>query len=227
MKQSAPAAMPQAQNVSLQAVILQTPALYVRQKKKWLEILTNWEAKNKYDLVDAQGQTVGQIVEQGNGLLRILLRLTLRTHRPFAVDVVDMQNQTVLCFSRRVFFLFSDIAIQTPSGMPIGSAHRRFAFFSKRYDLRTPDGVTFARIKSGFWRLWTFPLFVADATGADKQAGQITKKWGGALKELFTNTDSFQIDFGGHNWKAHERAVILATAMAIDFDFFERKGSGG
>ena len=61
-----------------------------------------------------------------------------------------------------------------------------------------------------------------------KKVANIAKKWGGALREVFTNADAFLIDYGAANWKAHERAVIFAAAISIDFDFFEQnKGGAG
>jgi uncharacterized protein YxjI len=207
--------------MGLQEIILASPELYIRQKVRWLEILTNWDTANRYDLSGSQGQVVGQIIERGGGLLTILARLFLRSHRGFSLDVVDLAGVALLNFSRKFFWFFSDIAVSTPQGMKIGSAHRRFSIFWKKYDLQDPSGRTFARIKSGFWRLWTFQ--VVDERGAT--LATISKKWGGAMKEIFTNSDTFQVQFGPQHWKAHERAVLIAVAMTIEFDHFEGKGN--
>ena len=41
------------------------------------------------------------------------------------------------------------------------------------------------------------------------------------LKEMFTDSDNFIIEFGNRPWTAQNRATILAAAISIDFDFFE------
>ena len=121
------------------------------------------------------------------------------------------------------FWLFSDLTISDPSGKIHGIAHRRFSFINKKYDLVDERGRLIATIKSPFWRLWQFPI--QDPSG--KPWGLISKKWGGVLKEVFTDADTFKIDFPP-GCSANEKALILGTAFTIDLDFFEenvRRGS--
>ena len=56
----------------------------------------------------------------------------------------------------------------------------------------------------------------------------ISKRWGGGLREIFTDADTFMVDFGNGIWTEEQRQVIFAAAMSIDFDFFENnQGSRG
>jgi uncharacterized protein YxjI len=206
----------------LSAVIIASSAFYLRQRVKFLEILTNWDTPNRYELKDESGRDVGTVTEQGSGLFKVLARLLLRSHRGFVIHVADLHGVATLVLSRRFHWIFSDIYVSTPQGQVLGSAHRRFSIFWKKYDLRDPHGNTFATISSVFWRLWTFK--VVDPQGSEIAC--VTKKWGGALKELFTNADTFKVEFMKRHWAAHERAAILGAALSIEFDFFERKGSG-
>lgn len=110
------------------------------------------------------------------------------------------------------------------SATRIGRVRRRFGILHKKYDLVDETGQTFARIKSPAWRLWTFP--VTDTLGVNQAL--ITKQWGGALREMFSDADTFMIDFTGGRWDEGQRAIIFAAALSIDFDFFEKnQGSGG
>ena len=64
--------------------------------------------------------------------------------------------------------------------------------------------------------------------GVQGQTATISKKWGGALREVFSDADTFRIEFGTASWTEEQRAVLLAAAISIDFDFFENnQGSGG
>lgn len=208
----------------LSQLILSAPQIMVKQKKSWLEILTSFESQSRYQIFAPTGEQMGTIQEAGNGLWRFIVRAFLRTHRPFRIEIKNMANQTVLKCHRKFFWFFSDIFVETADGHRLGSAHRRFAIFSKRYTMTDSAGQDFARIHSPFWRIWTFKVF--DPAGDVEQA-RVTKKWGGLAREYFTEADTFVVDFGARAWKAHERAVLFATALSIDFDFFEKSGSGG
>ena len=50
----------------------------------------------------------------------------------------------------------------------------------------------------------------------------VSKRWGGVLREAFTDADTFRVDFGSNGFSAQQRAVIFAAAISIDFDFFEK-----
>uniref|UniRef100_A0A8C3H7N7 Phospholipid scramblase n=1 Tax=Chrysemys picta bellii TaxID=8478 RepID=A0A8C3H7N7_CHRPI len=53
--------------------------------------------------------------------------------------------------------------------------------------------------------------------------GQISKQWGGLLKEVFTDTDVFGIQFP-MDLDVKMKAVLLGACFLIDYMFFERAG---
>ena len=86
------------------------------------------------------------------------------------------------------------------------------------------DSILSASLKSPFWRIWTFPI----KDGVGRSAGKITKKWSGLLKEAFTDADTFAVDFEDYPWNKEQKPLLLATAISIDFDYFEENsGNGG
>jgi hypothetical protein len=191
--------------------------LVIKQKRELTEVFLGFETRNQYLLFDASGAPCGSVVEQGTGLAALLKRWILKSHRPFLIHVADASTKILLEFSRPFFFFFSDISVRTPHGPLLGTCHRRFGILTKIYDLRDPQGQIFAQIRSSVFKIWTFA--VRDAAG--NEVARISKKWTGALKEYFTDADNFMIEFGQHPWTAAQRAVILATAISIDLDFFE------
>lgn len=191
--------------------------LFVSQKREWATILIDWETSNRYAVYGESKEPIAMVAERGGGIWKKLVRAFLRSHRPLEVDVVSNDGSKLVFFSRPFFWFFSDLEVRTAEAQKLGSVHRRFAIFSKRYDLRDADGALFATIKSPIWRLWTFPVNpVGGGSGAE-----ISKKWGGMLKEIFSDADRFRIAFGTHDWTIEQRAVIFAAAISIDFDFFE------
>ena len=197
--------------------------LSLKQRKEWVEILVDLETRNQYAVFGSRGEEVGTLAEEGGGILRVITRFLLRSHRPLDAAVCDRTGAQLLRLSRPFFLIFSDLLVRDAQGVKIGSVHRRFAILSRRYDLRDGFGRTFARVKSPLWRIWTF--FVKAEDGRDATIG---KKWGGVFREVFADADTFGVDFSQASWSPEERAVIFSAAVSIDFDFFENnQGIGG
>lgn len=193
----------------------------IKQKRELAEVFLGLETRNQYLVFDQTGAPCGSIVEQGTGIAAILKRLLLKSRRPFLIYVADANGKILLEFSRPFFFFFSDIAVRIPNGPTLGTAHRRFGILNKIYDLKDANGHAFAQIRSSMFKIWTFAIRDAQ----DNEVARISKKWSGALKEYFTDADNFMIEFGSKHWTAAQRAVIFATAISIDFDFFENNNS--
>ena len=199
------------------------PQLSLKQRREWVEILVDFETRNQYAVRGAGGEEVGTLAEEGGGLGRWVARFFLRSHRPLDAALCDRTGAVLLRLSRPFFFLFSDLNVSDANGLRVGSVHRRFGILHRKYDLRDSFGRTFGRVKSPFWRIWTF--FVKAEDGRDAVIG---KKWGGMLREVFADADTFGVDFSRATWTAEERAVIFCAAVSIDFDFFENnQGVGG
>jgi hypothetical protein len=224
----APAAprTPPSSGDSVLAGILGSAFLVIEQHARhWWEILLNWEQRNEYAVRDPSGATVGFVVEQGKGFLAAVVRCFMGSHRPLDVAVFDTREQLLLQLERTFFWFFSSLDVKTPDGQRQGKVERRFGIITKRYDLHDERGRVFATIASPFWRIWTFPIL----DGSGRQVGEISKKWSGLGKELFTDADNFKVDFGEGRWTPGQRTVLFAAALSIDFDFFENNSgnSGG
>ena len=191
--------------------------IVIKQRREMTEVFLGFETRNQYLIFDETGSPCGSVVEQGTGIGAILRRVFLKSHRSFVIHVADAQGKVLLEFSRPFFFFFSDIAVRVPNGPALGTAHRRFGLINKIYDLRDPNGQTFAQIRSSIFKIWTFA--VRDSEG--NEVARISKKWSGLLKEYFMDSDNFMIEFGTKSWTPAQRAIIIATAISIDFDFFE------
>lgn len=197
-------------------------ALVLRQRKELIEIVVDWETKNQYAVFDEAGQELGTVAERAGGWGSFFKRGIFRSHRGFRADFLTHQGQRVLGLSRDFFFFFSDLEVHDDLQRNLGRVRRRFGVIYKRYDLEDTSGKVFARIKSARWRLWTFAM--EDPSG--KPLGEISKKWGGALREVFTDADTYRIDLS--QFTDAQKAVVFAAAVSIDFDFFENnQGSSG
>ena len=192
---------------------------FVKQRKEWTEIIVNLETKNRYDIFDPNGVAIGSAEEHSQGALGLFKRMFLGTHRPFLATISDAAGSPQLEIQRPFFFLLSDMFVHTNTGAQVGSIHRRFHLLQATYSLKDNRGREFATIKRPFWRFWLFDI--KDLEG--KTIGQINKRWGGVLREMFSSADSFEVNIKNTNFSDFQRALMLAASIAIDFDHFEKQ----
>jgi uncharacterized protein YxjI len=197
-----------------------TKRLFIKQIKEWTEILVNVETANKYKLLDENGGERAFIFEKGSGLMRLITRSIFRSHRPLDIAVQDPSNHECLHLTRPFYFFFSELTIRDGGGKVLGVIKRRFAFLSKVYDLEDGQGRVIATIRSPFWKVWTFPVL----SNSGQEIATISKKWGGLLSEIFTDSDTFGIEFG--SVADEHKPILLAAAISIDLDFFEDNHDG-
>ena len=220
----APSDLPEDSPSPLEALLRGANVIRLRENPRGiLSVLTGWQTAREFDIVDSVGRQRGSAAEQGQGVLAGLGRTYLSTWLPVQFAVFSYPSeQLVMKLHRPFFWFFSQMTIDGANGKRLGSATRRFSIVRKRYELRDDAGRPFATITSPLFHPWTFQIF--DRSG--QQRAEIAKKWVGMTEEMLTEAQRFRIDFMNHDWPLAQRAVILATALTIDFDLFESRREG-
>jgi uncharacterized protein YxjI len=195
--------------------------LSVRQRKNWMEIITSFDARNKYVVYDESGNPVFHVEEQGSGFGSLMKRLFLRNLRPFTSHVEDLAGQGNLLVLRKPFrFIFHRLDVHDSAGNHLGSIQKRWTWFRRKYTIEAPDGREIASLYGPFFRPWTFKI---QLPGTEQEVGMIQKKWSGLLKEAFSDADNFWVDFGSVD-DPQLRAVLFAATALIDIVHFENRG---
>ena len=190
--------------------------LFIRQAKEWLEIFTGLEGANKYEVLTKGGQRVGLITEESGFFWRLITRWVLKSRRPMKVSIMDDSGKVLLKLKRPFYFFFSDLKIMDGEDNERGYVNQRFSIINKKYTIKNAKDEKVFTIKSPFWRIWTFKV----KNKAGDEAGRISKKWGGFLREFFTDADQFGVEF--KNAETLENKVLLfSAAVSIDLDYFE------
>lgn len=190
--------------------------LFIRQVKEWGEILTGFETRNRYQIFNKNNVVVGFCAEQGSGVSAFFKRIFLRNHRPMDILVFNKAGEVILNVERPFYWFFSTMTIKNPAGRVLGVIEQQFSIFRKKYDL-FQGSRQFATINSGYFRFFTFEI----ENNLGHKIGVITKKWGGFLKELFTDADSFGVEFSDKNLSIEQKAIIFCNSISIDMDYFE------
>ena len=196
---------------SLEAV----KGLVVSQKKEWGEIVTGFESKNRYVVLDPSDGELYMAVEEDGSML---LRWFLKALRPFEIAIVRFDKQPVISVKRPFRFYFHELQVYGLSGTLLGSIKRKFSFLRRIYSVMDPQGRQKFQLFGPILHPWTFEI-----RDDIREHGKITKKWTGLLKEGFTDADNFGVTFPG-NWPVEQKAVLLGAVFLIDFVHFENTG---
>ncbi len=191
--------------------------LVVRQTKEMLEIFTGFETANRYRILTPEGEEAMFCYEESG----MLSRQFMGSHRPLNLHVVDKDGQPILNANRNFFWLFSHLNVLDGSGEPIGSLHRKFGMIKRKFALLDSGGQQIAGLNGSLFRRYTFTLNGAQG----QEMGRIVKQWGGIIREGFTDADTFSIQFSDLERNQEIRLLLVASAFAIDLDFFENKGN--
>lgn len=207
--------------MSLLQKIASEKQLIIKQRKEMIE-LVGFETRNKYEIFGADGQQIGFAAEQQKGWLGILGRQFLGHWRSFDIHVFDMQRQLQFIARHPFRIYFERLEVEDAGARKIGEIEREFAILQRKFSLSDSSGHSFSRMQAGFFRIWTFP-FLKDG----REVAMIKKEWGGVLKEVFIDADTFSLEFLDAGLSADQRAVLLCSAVLIDLLYFENNQSRG
>ncbi len=188
----------------------------VRQRKEWGEILTGFETKNKYAVLDRSGNELYIAVEEGGSTI---MRWFLKALRPFEMSVRTFDNQLVLRVVRPFRFYFHELKIFDSQGVLLGTIQRQFSILRRIYSVLDSSGQELFQLFGPILHPWTFEI-----KKGVSQYGKITKKWSGLLKEAFTDADNFGVSFPVE-WDKNIKALFLGAVFLIDFVHFENSGN--
>ena len=183
--------------------------------------LVGFEARNMYELFDEDNQYLGYAAEEGGGFLGGLLRYFLGHWRKFNIHCFDAANQEVMIVHHPFCLFFQRLVVMTPEGKRLGIIQQRMSILSKKFEVQTANGMTLFQMSSPIWKIWSFPFY-----RRNREIARISKKWSGLLSEAFTDRDDFMLEFKDSNVTNSQRQLILAAALFVDLQYFEKHAGG-
>jgi len=190
--------------------------LVIRQQKEWSEILTGFEARNRYEILD----TSGQLLYLANELAgSFWTRIILKAIRPFTIYITDPGGNRVLSLERPFRLYFHRMKISDPDWNLLGTIQRRFSILRRKYSVLDKSGHEVFQLLGPILHPWTFIIRIPG-----RDIGKITKKWSGLLKEAFTKADNFGVTFPAE-MDLTRKSLLLGAVFLIDFVHFERSSN--
>lgn len=205
----------------------------VRQLYEIRELVLDYESKNKYVILNANDEQIYYAFEE-TGLCE---RLCCGSNRGFTIHIVDNFKREVLRISRPfkccgggcygicggVDCCSFECIIEAPPGNVIGYLKQRGAFCASSFNIVDADNGVVLKTDGPcccvMWGCSDVDFLVTTPNGTE--VGAVTKRWGGCVKEAFTDADTFTVSFP-MDLEVRAKALLIAGTFLIDFMEFEK-----
>lgn len=177
-----------------------------------------FQFENSYKIFNGTGENIGAIKQKlttGQKLLRLLLNKAML---PFLLEIKNADDQVEASISRGWTFFLSKIVIKNSQGMVVGMIKQKFKLFKPTFKIFNSSEILIAEI-TGDWKAWNFKI--TDAS--NNQIGTISKKWAGAMQEIFTSADKYNVNINADFSNMENKIAILSGAITIDMVLKESK----
>ena len=112
--------------------------------------------------------------------------------------------------------MMSKITVKDSNGDIVGTVEQKFKLFKPTFKIFNASQVLIAEI-TGDWKAWNF--IINDPL--KNQIGAISKKWAGAMKEVFTTADKYNVHINPDYSNVENKMAILSAAITIDMVLHE------
>jgi uncharacterized protein YxjI len=198
--------------------MLMRDAVIVKQETELANVLLSFDSANKYAIFGENGEQLGTAAEESGGFGGMILRQLFANMRSLKLHIYDTQNQEIATGNKPFRFMFQEIT-GSVADQPMGRSRRRFKMLKRKYTIDV-GGVDTFDIESSVFQLGSLTFNV---TKGGVHVATISKKWRGMLTEMFTQADSFSIQFHDADLTLQERITLFFTLFLIDYDVFEQK----
>ena len=172
-----------------------------------------FKADNNYDIYDPNTNTkMLECREPNLGILTKIFRFTdYKRMTPFHLEIHTPEGQKVLTIKRGFSLILSTVQELDEHDKVVGTFKQKLFSIGGKFDVLDAQDKTLCTL-AGKWTSWDF-RFMQD----DTELAQVSKKWAGLGKELFTTADNYVLAIHG-TVAANDtvRLLILAAVMCID-----------
>lgn len=182
------------------------------------EKVNMFKFENEYKIYDEFGLPKGSIKQKislGQKVLRLLISKAIQ---PFKLEITDTEGQVLATISRGWTIFMSKITVFDGSENKIGAVQQKFKLLKPRFIIFDANDNQIAEI-NGDWKAWNFNITNPNGGGI----GVISKKWAGAMKEIFTSADKYNVSILPAVLEDQNKIVIVSAAITIDMVLKESK----
>jgi uncharacterized protein YxjI len=173
-----------------------------------------FKAANSFDIFDPESkQLVLECREERLGGFTKFFRFTkYKKMTPFEIDVKVPGGQKLITVKRGVNIWLSKVDVFDENNVLVGKFKQKFFSIGGKFDVLDANEKVLCSLK-GKWTSWDFKFVTADG----KEFANVSKKWAGLGKELFTSADNYILQVSPEVPADHSlRVLIMAAVMCID-----------
>lgn len=177
----------------------------VSEKSKFLS------SNSSYEIRDHEGTTLGTAV-QTTGLMAKLIGM-VKGPPSTKIEFKEAGSDSPLFTLRRHGFLFKKVDLVDAKGAVLGRYKAKRFSLAGGFHVYDEAGKHVAEIRGKLLKA-NYTFFTPDGK---TEMGKVSKKWGGAMKELFTSADTYGVEITpafAENTKT--KMLVLGAAIAID-----------
>uniref|UniRef100_A0A4W3H987 Phospholipid scramblase n=1 Tax=Callorhinchus milii TaxID=7868 RepID=A0A4W3H987_CALMI len=178
-----------------------------------------FETQNKYEVKNSLGQRIYFAVEESD----FCNRMCCGANRAFTIKILDNVGQPIIQFTRPLACGFcccpcclNTMEVEAPPGNIIGYVTQEWHPFQPRFNVQDEKHETVLKIKGPCLAFNCFGDVGFEVSSLDESniVGRITKQWSGLSREMFTDSDSFGIQFP-MDLDVKVKAVLLGACLLV------------
>lgn len=179
-----------------------------------------FSSRNSYDILDESGALIGSAEQQTSGLAKMIGMVM--GEPATQIDFREKPDDSLVFTVKRSGMLFKKVQVVDAQGAVIGLYKAKKFSLSGGFHVYDGAGKHVAEIRG--------KLLKSDYTfvqpDGKTEMGKVSKKWAGAMKELFTSADTYAVQIEpAFAEDPKTKMLILGAAVAIDA--LMSTGSGG
>jgi uncharacterized protein YxjI len=181
-----------------------------------------FSSRNTYDILDESGTALGVAEQKTGGFAKIMGMLTGAP--PTQIDFLEKPDNSLVFSVRRRGYLFPKVEVVDAQGKVIGLYKVKKFSLSGGFHVYDGAGKHIAEIRGKMLKSdYTFV-----APDGKTEMGKVSKKWAGAMKELFTSADTYGVQIDpAFAEDPNVKMLILGAAVALDCLMSTRGGASG
>jgi uncharacterized protein YxjI len=172
-----------------------------------------FKAANNYDIHDPEtGDIIMECREERLGLMTKLLRFTdYKRMTPFDIQIRTPDGHQIVRITRGISVFLSKVNVLDEQDQVIGGFKQKLFSIGGSFNVLDANDKPICLLK-GKWSGWNFKFMAGES-----ELAQVSKKWSGIGKELFTSADNYVLEMSDSVPTDNPvRQLILAAVMCID-----------
>ncbi|WP_437224398.1 phospholipid scramblase-related protein [Planctomicrobium sp. SH661] len=179
-----------------------------------------FKAANNYDIFDpATGEMILECREPHLGPLTKILRFTdFKRNTPFDIHVTTPEGEQVVRIQRGVCLFLSKVDVMDEDDDRVGGFKQKLFSIGGAFQVLGENDEPMCDL-NGSWTGWNFKF-----THAGEELAEVTKKWTGLGKELFTSADNYVVKISDIVPPDNPiRILIMGAVFCIDMVLKEHR----